>query len=71
MGLLLPVLAAALLLARLAELCGMQRNYVGAVERAERTPSIVAADQLARALGTTVSSMFSELDSSREASDDG
>ena len=47
---------------RLAELCGMHRNYVGAVERAERTPSIVAADKLARALGTTLSSMFSELE---------
>ena len=47
---------------RLAELCGMHRNYVGAVERAERTPSIVAADKLAEALGTTLSSMFSELE---------
>ena len=47
---------------RLAELCGMHRNYVGAVERAERTPSIVAADKLARALGTTLASMFSELE---------
>jgi hypothetical protein len=42
--------------------CGMHRNYVGAVERAERTPSIVAADKLAKALGTTLSSMFSELE---------
>ena len=56
---------------RLAELCGMHRNYVGAVERAERTPSIVAADKIARALGTTLSSLFSELDSNREASDKG
>jgi transcriptional regulator with XRE-family HTH domain len=47
---------------RLAELCGMHRNYVGAVERAERTPSIVAADKLARALGTALSSMFLELE---------
>jgi transcriptional regulator with XRE-family HTH domain len=47
---------------RLAELCGMHRNYVGAIERAERTPSIVAADKLARALGTTLSGMFSELE---------
>lgn len=47
---------------RLAELCGMHRNYVGAVERAERTPSIVAADKLARALGTTMAGMFSELE---------
>jgi len=47
---------------RLAELCGMHRNYVGAVERAERTPSIVAADKLAKALGTSLSDMFSELE---------
>jgi hypothetical protein len=40
----------------------MHRNYVGAVERAERTPSIVAADQLARVLGAFLSSMFSALD---------
>jgi transcriptional regulator with XRE-family HTH domain len=51
---------------RLAELCGMHRNYVGAVERAERTPSIIAADRLARALGTTMSSMFSELEEGSE-----
>jgi transcriptional regulator with XRE-family HTH domain len=47
---------------RQVELCGMHRSYVGAVERAERTPSIVAADKLARALGTTLPSMFSELE---------
>ena len=47
---------------RLAEMCGMHRNYVGAVERAERTPSIVAAEKLAKALGTTLADMFSELE---------
>lgn len=47
---------------RLGELCGLHRNYIGAIERAERTPSIVSADKLARALGTTLSSMFSELE---------
>jgi DNA-binding XRE family transcriptional regulator len=47
---------------RLAELCGMHRNCVGAIERAERTPSIVAADRIARALGTTPAEMFAEVE---------
>lgn len=47
---------------RVAEMCGMHRNYLGAVERAERTPSIVAADRIARALGTTLAEMFVELE---------
>jgi transcriptional regulator with XRE-family HTH domain len=55
---------------RLAELCGMHRNYIGAIERAERTPSIVAADKIARALGTTVAEMFAELERVSETSGD-
>ncbi len=47
---------------RLAELCSLHRNYVGAIERAERTPSIVTADKLAKALGTTLSSLFTKLE---------
>ena len=56
---------------RLAELCGMHRNYVGAVERAERTPSIVAANKLARALGTTLSNVFVELERSPDGPEEG
>lgn len=47
---------------RVAEMCGMHGNYLGAVERAERTPSIVAADRIAQALGTTLGEMFTELE---------
>jgi transcriptional regulator with XRE-family HTH domain len=47
---------------RLGELSGLHRNYVGAVERAERTPSIVNADKIAKALGTSLASMFAELE---------
>ena len=47
---------------QLGELSGLHRNYVGAVERAERTPSIVTADRIARASGTTLAEMFAELE---------
>lgn len=47
---------------RLGELSGLHRNYIGAVERAERTPSIVAADRLVKALGTTLADVFGELE---------
>ena len=41
---------------------GLHRNYVGAIERAERTPSIVTADKLAKALDLTLSSLFLKLE---------
>ena len=47
---------------RLAELSGLHRNYIGAIERAEQTPSIVSADRLAKALGTTLADVFTELE---------
>ncbi len=47
---------------RLAELCGLHRNYIGAIERAERTSSIVTADKLAKALDLTLSCLFLKLE---------
>ncbi len=54
---------------RLGELSGLHRNYIGAIERAERTPSIVAADRLVQALGTTLGALFERLE--KERSSDG
>ena len=51
----------------MGEISVLHRNYIGAIERAERTPSIVAADKLARALGTPLAEMLAELE--REALD--
>ncbi len=56
---------------RLGELSGLHRNYIGAIERAERTPSIVTADRLARALGTTLAEVFAELERRSGISDEG
>ena len=39
--------------------------------RAESTPSIVAADQAARALGTTLAEMFAEVERGSDAFNDG
>ena len=47
------------------------RNYVGAVERAERTPSIENATELAEASGTTLSEVFSELEQTSHYLNDG
>jgi transcriptional regulator with XRE-family HTH domain len=54
---------------RLGELSGLHRNYIGAVERAERTPSIVVADKIAKALGTTLAEMFAELERRSDGAD--
>jgi hypothetical protein len=38
------------------------------VERAERTPSIVQAERLARALGSTLAEMLAEVEGRRKTS---
>lgn len=51
---------------RLGEISRLHRNYIGAIERAERTPSIVSADRLARSLETTLARVFAELERARD-----
>jgi len=41
---------------------GLHQTYVRSIERGERNVTIGTADKIATALGTSLSSMFSELD---------
>jgi transcriptional regulator with XRE-family HTH domain len=41
---------------------GLSRNYIGMLERGERSPTIHVLHQLASALGTTMTSLIQELD---------
>ncbi len=50
---------------------GLHQTYVSSVERGERNVTIGTADKIARALDTTLESMFSELEQGRDASGDG
>ncbi len=46
---------------QLAAKCGVHRTYVGMVERAEKSISVVALSKFAKALGTTMSSLLEGL----------
>ena len=50
---------------------GLHQTYVSSVERGERNVTIGTADRIARALDTTLSGMFSELERGSSASDGG
>ena len=41
---------------------GLHQTYVSSVERGERNVTIGTADRIARALGTTLSNIFGELE---------
>lgn len=50
---------------------GLHQTYVSSVERGERNVTIGTAARIARALGTTLSSVFSELEREPDDPDDG
>jgi transcriptional regulator with XRE-family HTH domain len=46
----------------LASQANLHRNYVGLLERGQRMPSILVVQQLALALGTTMSELLAEVE---------
>lgn len=49
--------------------CGVHRNYVGGIERAERKPSIVTIARLAEALGLATSDLVARAEARLPATD--
>jgi transcriptional regulator with XRE-family HTH domain len=47
---------------RLAELAGLDRNYIGQIERGERNPAVVNVVKIARALGVAPAELFRAFD---------
>jgi transcriptional regulator with XRE-family HTH domain len=44
-----------------ADMCGLDRTYVGGIERGERNVALVNLEKIARALKTTLAKLFSSL----------
>jgi len=47
---------------KLAEMAGLDRNYVGMIERGERNPAVVNIVRLAKALGVKPSELLRAFD---------
>jgi len=42
-----------------ADLCGLDRTYIGGIERGERNTSLVNVEKIAKALKVSLSTLFS------------
>lgn len=45
---------------------GLHQTYVSSIERGERNVTIQTADRIAKALGTTLAELFSEIERARD-----
>ena len=52
---------------RLAELAGLDRNYIGQIERAERNVALVNIVRIAKALGIAPGELFDAFNAARPA----
>lgn len=52
----------------LADESGLDRSYVGGVERGSRNPSLAAIAKIAKGLGVSLSDLFAECDTSSNSS---
>jgi len=53
-----------------ADACELHRTYIGSIERGEKTVTIETATRLAKALGMTLSELFSLLEAEQDSQDD-
>ena len=51
--------AAGLSQEELAERCGLDRSYIGGVERGQRNPTVSVIEKIAEGLGVTLAELFS------------
>ncbi len=47
---------------KMALICGIDRTYLGRIERLERTPSLTVLQKIANGLNITLSELFKEID---------
>lgn len=45
----------------LAERCGLHRTYIGALERGEKSPTLITVEKIARGLRTSILSLWEAL----------